>query len=91
MAAYLTLPGSTALSEFRLQQLFERLKSLDDRVTSVAADHFYLVWSAAPLSHDQVARLQALLDDGAPAPEPAAAALWVVPRIGTISPWASKA
>ncbi|HQN13274.1 MAG TPA: phosphoribosylformylglycinamidine synthase, partial [Quisquiliibacterium sp.] len=91
MAAYLTLPGSTALSEFRLQQLFERLKSLDDRVTSVAADHFYLVWSAAPLSPDQVARLQALLDDGAPAHEPAAAALWVVPRIGTISPWASKA
>jgi phosphoribosylformylglycinamidine synthase len=91
MAAYLTLPGASALSEFRLQQLFERLKSLDDRVTSVSADHFYLVWSASPLSADQTARLQALLDEGAPAPEPAAAAVWVVPRIGTISPWASKA
>ncbi len=91
MAAYITLPGSSALSAFRLQQLFERLKSLDDRVTSVTADHFYLIWSSEPLSPDRSARLQALLDEGAVAAEAAGSTIWVVPRIGTISPWASKA
>ena len=94
MAAYLTLPGSPALSEFRLARLLERLRAIDERVASLSARWFHAVWSDTELGRDDAARLQALLDDDAgpaDAPSERARSLYVIPRIGTISPWASKA
>ncbi|MEN9314299.1 MAG: hypothetical protein RIS35_692, partial [Pseudomonadota bacterium] len=91
MPAYLTLPGHPALSDFRRERLLATLKSADDRVASLSARHFYVVWSEGELAADARARLVQLLDavdDGAEEPgQP----VCVIPRVGTISPWASKA
>jgi phosphoribosylformylglycinamidine synthase len=94
----LTLPGSQALSQFRLVRLLARLKAVESSVTSVAAQYLHFVQSARALDPLQSQRLAQLLDDGG---EPATATRavsaadalpWlVVPRFGTISPWSSKA
>ncbi len=93
MSAYLTLPGSVALSAFRIGRLLDRLRAVDDRVAAVSATFFHLVWSDAALSPDERQRVAALLDDGLGGPPTAVdgPGVWVIPRIGTVSPWASKA
>ncbi len=92
MPAFLTLPGQPALSDFRRDRLLEQLRAVDERVGSLEASHFYVIWSDAALGEGDRGRLAALLDA---APQAQAApdgqAVFVIPRIGTISPWASKA
>src|SRR5579871_808912 len=94
----LTLPGSRALSDFRLVRLLERLRALSPTVRSVQAGFLYFLDCAVPLDAAASQRLLALLDDGGErSPPPSgdatgcALSLWVVPRPGTISPWSSKA
>ncbi len=94
MSAYLTLAGAPALSAFRLARLLERLRAIDPRAGSLHARHFYVIWLDAEPTPDTRARLVELLEalpgeaaEGQDAGQP----LWVVPRIGTVSPWASKA
>ena len=94
MAAFSKLPGSPALSEFRLARLLERLRAIDDRVAAVTASFDHYIWADPALTADESQRLAALLDDGAAQPAPASAqgqAVHVLPRLGTVSPWASKA
>ena len=89
----IVLRGGAALSEFRRRRLLAALQAVDDAVADLRAWHLHFVLSAEPLSPDTRARVAALLDDGLPTPpEPSAASLlWVVPRLGTVSPWSSKA
>jgi phosphoribosylformylglycinamidine synthase len=101
----LELPGSQALSRFRILNLLERLRGLDSTVGSLQAQFVYFVWSEQALDASARARLARLLDDGgepavsysaagsiaAPSSMPSATAFLVVPRAGTISPWSSKA
>jgi phosphoribosylformylglycinamidine synthase len=93
----LILPGSSALSDFRLQKLLASLREKDDRVQSVGARfvHFASVTRSLVTSESTV--LSALLTYG-PREEKAAASaatatqlILIVPRPGTISPWSSKA
>ena len=92
MAAYSRFPGSPALSPFRLAPLLERLRAIDERVTGVDARWFHLAWSEPGLTPDDTQRLDALLDDGfRTGPMADGQSLFVVPRLGTVSPWASKA
>jgi len=91
MPAYLMLAGQPALSEFRLGRLLEQLRRIDVRAVGLAARFVYAVWSDKPLSPDEQARLAALLEVADGAPPAAGQPIWVVPRIGTVSPWASKA
>jgi phosphoribosylformylglycinamidine synthase len=91
MAEFLALRGSAAFSASRLARL---QKSLAEIVSGVglAAEHWYFVELEAALNADETARLKDLL--GIPAKLPAAPAgelLLVTPRLGTISPWSSKA
>ena len=95
MTSVLIIPGSAALSDFRRQRL---LRTLTDRglpVAAVTAESCYFVGLDGDLSEADRGRLEALLDDGRretrPAPDRHAAQFLVVPRLGTISPWASKA
>ncbi|MGA2023623.1 MAG: phosphoribosylformylglycinamidine synthase [Steroidobacteraceae bacterium] len=95
----LKLPGSQALSEFRILRLLARLQALEPAVASLSAQFLHFVDCRRELDALERARLAVLLDDGGvPAAsarcEPAAHELWrllVVPRAGTISPWSSKA
>ena len=84
--------GGNALSEFRARALLDRLRSVAPQVDSVGARFLHVVWSDAPLARADIDRAAALLRYGDPF-EPRAADLTLIvsPRVGTISPWASKA
>jgi phosphoribosylformylglycinamidine synthase len=89
----IVLRGGAALSEFRRRRLLQALQSVDGAVVDVQARFLHVVLSPAALTPDTRSRVVALLDDGQPGPDDPSEAtvLWVVPRLGTISPWSSKA
>jgi phosphoribosylformylglycinamidine synthase len=84
--------GGNALSPFRAQALLPRLQAVSPRIAAVRARHVHWVWcddAPTPGLHD---RLHGLLNYGPPASDDGSGALIVVmPRLGTVSPWASKA
>ena len=84
--------GGNALGAFRVAQLLPRLAAVHERIVGLSARFVHLVDSAQPLTDAQHVQLAALLRYGDPAPEQGEGPLIVVtPRLGTISPWASKA
>jgi phosphoribosylformylglycinamidine synthase len=85
----IALDGQSALSPFRLERLNAHLESLHHGTRVQAAWFVYFVDAATPPEGDARARLLTMLEAKAGQPEPAA--FWVVPRLGTISPWSSKA
>jgi phosphoribosylformylglycinamidine synthase len=85
-----TLPGAASLSAFRLDKLLARLREVEPRVESVTAQYFHFVESQRALTDEEHDKLVALLGR-ADAIECAGEVFLVVPRLGTISPWASKA
>jgi phosphoribosylformylglycinamidine synthase len=100
----LAIRGSAALSPFRIAKLLARLRVQCPAVIGLDAAFVHFVDLERDLAGDERERLEALLTYGpreagaaeAGAAEASAAggegvSLWVVPRPGTISPWASKA
>ena len=87
-----TLAGGNALSSFRAQQLQPALEAIHPKITAIAARFVHLVVTDAPPSAAEQERLAALLTYGDPYAGPLdGAAIVVTPRLGTLSPWASKA
>jgi phosphoribosylformylglycinamidine synthase len=84
--------GGPALSPFRIRKLLENLRATLPEIASLDTQYLYFVDAAGSLGAADRSMLERLLNDGqsAPAITPAALLL-VVPRLGTISPWASKA
>ncbi|MDR2332208.1 MAG: phosphoribosylformylglycinamidine synthase [Burkholderiaceae bacterium] len=93
MTLHLTqFDGGNAISAFRVQQLQSELEAIHPRITGIAAHFVHLVASHEPLSDAQIDRFAALLTYGDPYEGPNdGTVLIVTPRLGTISPWASKA
>ena len=91
----LILPGSNALSAFRSHRLLSQLQSAAPAITGVKARFYHFIDTSTALSAEDTARLGAMLTYGeaadTTAPEAASEAFFVIPRLGTISPWASKA
>jgi phosphoribosylformylglycinamidine synthase len=89
----LTLRGAPALSEFRSQKLLHSLQQADSSVTSVYAEFVHFVDTPESLDEKQLNVLAQLLHYGPTVPvQPTKGEQYlVVPRPGTISPWASKA
>jgi phosphoribosylformylglycinamidine synthase len=88
----LNFPGGDALSAFRAQTLLAQLQAACPRITAVAAR--FVHWVACDAAPDRSAtdKLQALLTYGdAYAGDTAGELVVVMPRLGTVSPWASKA
>ncbi|WP_073463876.1 phosphoribosylformylglycinamidine synthase [Rhizobacter sp. OV335] len=84
--------GGNALSAFRAQALLPRLQAISPRITAVHARHVHWAWSDQPLARDAHDKLAALLTYGDAYAGPSDGALVLVaPRLGTVSPWASKA
>ncbi|MDB5731966.1 MAG: phosphoribosylformylglycinamidine synthase, partial [Variovorax sp.] len=84
--------GGDALSGFRSRQLLPRLQAVDGRITGVAARFVHLVATETGPDEAGRGRLRALLNYGEPFEAPSAGTTLVVaPRLGTVSPWASKA
>ena len=93
-----TFDGGNAISDFKVQQLLPRLAALSDKITGLSARFVHLAaFDGEPMAAT-VARVGELLTYGEPATEAhlqlesaGAPALLVMPRLGTVSPWASKA
>ncbi|MDA7415868.1 phosphoribosylformylglycinamidine synthase [Xenophilus arseniciresistens] len=88
-----SLAGASALSDFRARQLLPRLQAIDARIEALSARYVHLVLTDAEPDAAAREQLAALLSYGEPfeVPGSAAATLVVTPRLGTVSPWASKA
>ena len=93
MPEVLTLRGRNALSEFRLKKLSQALKRTAPAVSAITAEYWHFVALKVPLQPPQRKVLERILAYGpAPAEVSETGRLFlVVPRLGTISPWASKA
>lgn len=89
----LILPGTSALSEFRIQKLLARIQQQVESVSSLYAEfvHFADVEGELSGQHHQI--LEQLLTYGPKDDhgEAEGELFLVVPRPGTISPWSSKA
>ena len=90
--------GGNALSDFKVQQLLPRLHGISDKITGLSARFVHLASFENEPDAKNVERVGELMAYGEPctdahlaAEKTGAAALWVLPRLGTVSPWASKA
>ncbi|ART48596.1 phosphoribosylformylglycinamidine synthase [Acidovorax carolinensis] len=87
-----TLAGGNALSNFRAQQLQPALEAIHPKISGIAARFVHLVATDAAPTPTEQERLAALLTYGDPYAGPEDGAMLIVtPRLGTLSPWASKA
>ncbi|MDR0245872.1 MAG: phosphoribosylformylglycinamidine synthase [Burkholderia sp.] len=95
MAHFSCFPGASALSDFRQTRLLDTLRQIDANIVAVRGQFLHFVNAAEPLSADDSTRIDALMHYGEPfqpAAEKGAVETFVVlPRFGTVSPWASKA
>ncbi|WP_168014772.1 phosphoribosylformylglycinamidine synthase [Halomonas salinarum] len=89
----LELRGAPALSDFRHAKLMAALRTQVPEVASLTADYVHFIDHDGDLSAEETATLERLLDYGSqtPAGTPDGHFFLVVPRIGTQSPWSSKA
>ncbi|WP_270173869.1 phosphoribosylformylglycinamidine synthase [Diaphorobacter sp. ED-3] len=86
------LEGGNALSTFRAQQLQPALAAIHPKIDGIAARFVHLVAGDAAPDAAARERLAALLTYGDPYAGPRdGMVLYVTPRLGTVSPWASKA
>lgn len=84
--------GASALSAFRLAKLLTQLQAIEPSITAVTARYVHVVETDRPLHKQEAADLTLLLAYGTPpSAEPTGDLFVVVPRLGTISPWSSKA
>ena len=93
MPPFLSLRGRNALSEFRLSKLQQALQQVNLRLSGISAEFRHFVSVSRALNGAENAILDRILTYGPAAgavPE-AGQMLLVVPRLGTISPWSSKA
>ena len=93
MTLHLTqFEGGNALSSFRAQQLLTDLVAIHPKITGVSARFVHLVATEGAVAPALQERLSALLTYGDPYTGGADGVAFIVtPRLGTISPWASKA
>jgi phosphoribosylformylglycinamidine synthase len=84
--------GGDALPAFRARALLAQIQALCPRVQGLHARHLHWVAFEHRPTPEQVERLRALLAPaGGSGPAPAGECVVVMPRLGTVSPWASKA
>ncbi|MFO0108585.1 MAG: phosphoribosylformylglycinamidine synthase [Burkholderiales bacterium] len=87
-----TFEGASALSDFRMAQLLPRLAAISPQIQGISSRFVHMVATTTPLAEAQKQTLSALLTYGEPYAGPVEGPVIVVsPRIGTVSPWASKA
>ena len=89
----LKLSAAPALSAFRREKLLSKLQSIQPQVTSVYGEFVHFAELNAPLSEQEQSVLERILRYGPKAEKESTSGqmLLVVPRMGTISPWSSKA
>jgi phosphoribosylformylglycinamidine synthase len=91
LTEFTCLLGGPAFSEFHRQKLVAGLRRHTGREISFTAQFIYFVESPQALSADKLERLEALLQAGLASVFDPRGILLVVPRMGTQSPWSTKA
>lgn len=86
------LNGARALSDFRAARVLAALQRVSSNIEAVSGRFAHFVHASRELTKAEEERLASLLTYGDAAEDVRAdLAFMVVPRLGTISPWASKA
>lgn len=95
MSVVLPLRGVTALSDFRVEKLLQKAAALGLPEVKLSSEFWYFAGSEKTLDAATVEKLQALLAaqsvEQTPKEREGLHLFLVTPRLGTISPWASKA
>lgn len=93
MSSVLRLRGAPALSAFRLNKLHALLASGIPGLRGLHAEFVHFVDLGQRLTNTEIKILKQLLSYGLAAAHEAfpGEVLWVVPRLGTLSPWSSRA
>ena len=95
MSSIISLCGSLALSDFRLDKLRQNAARLGlPPDVNITATYWYFIESKQPLDSSSVTSLSAILTATETTPPQLSSSehlFLVTPRIGTISSWASKA
>ncbi|WP_420466998.1 phosphoribosylformylglycinamidine synthase [Panacagrimonas sp.] len=84
------VPSAARLSAFRIARLVDRLQAHAPGLDDLLVQEFFLVQTLDDAEVDRAA-LRRLLGEGPEALPDAPARVFVVPRLGTVSPWSSKA
>ncbi|OYV21901.1 MAG: Phosphoribosylformylglycinamidine synthase, partial [Methylococcaceae bacterium NSP1-1] len=89
----LKIPGTSALSDFRVKKLLAELQVVEPNITAVSARFIHFADVENDLNDSQTAIISQLLAYGSlqSSTDNQGEILLVVPRSGTISPWSSKA
>ncbi len=88
----LSWQGGDALTLFRLEKLASRLREQLSLTHLEVKQVYFIALQDKALSDTEIASLKTILGDvSATEVAPAPALLWVVPRVGTLSSWSSKA
>jgi phosphoribosylformylglycinamidine synthase len=93
MSSIVSLPGSAALSSFRIDKIRQEAADLGIALGELTARYWHFLELDAELDAAAAQQLASTLDYGSPTDVPTAdeVQLLVTPRPGTISPWSSKA
>ncbi len=90
-----TYPGNSALPAPKTAQLLQPLQSIQPLISALQTRWVHWVHTAGDVDAAMQAKIQALLTYGEPLDHPTKAdegeLILVMPRLGTVSPWASKA
>ncbi|MCF6775831.1 phosphoribosylformylglycinamidine synthase [Thiotrichales bacterium 19X7-9] len=88
-----TFYGNGALSNFDQSRYLTQLQQIDQRIDAINAEYVHFVDIKSELTTDETKKLKALLSYGAnqPLENRDGQLILVLPRLGSISPWSSKA
>lgn len=87
------VPGGSALPPFRIEARLARILEVAPQVSALTAHHVYVVASDEELSDGDAQAVTRVLLDGeqSAAHDDDATSIVIAPRLGTISPWSSRA
>ena len=91
MSELITLCGQTALSSSRLSRLCDAIQALCPAIETISATQWFIAQTSRSPQTDELCRLEELLGGKNKNMPHDPHLLWVTPRLGTISPWSSKA
>jgi phosphoribosylformylglycinamidine synthase len=93
MSEVICLKGRQALSKFRLDKLLKEAQTVDPKISDITAIFWHFIELNKPLSSDESNKLDRILAYGAQESKSATKKpdFIVVPRLGSISPWSTKA
>jgi phosphoribosylformylglycinamidine synthase len=93
LPAMLILSSTSALSPFRAGKLLRKLQQIQPAISEISAEFVHFIEVHSQPTSDERHRLDQLLDTQPRSinPSEASCSILITPRLGTISPWSSKA